>query len=69
MQMPLNISMQEVFKRICAKRGYDQKDFILKMADVKTDVPLDKTLQQVDCIEFCVLKRASGGGKDIYGLH
>lgn len=69
MQMPLNISMQEVFNRICAKRGYDQKDFILKMADVKTDVPLDKTLQQVDCIEFCVLKRASGGGKDISGLY
>lgn len=66
MQMPLNISMQEVFNRICAKRGYDQKDFILKMADVKTDVPLDKTLQQVDCIEFCVLKRSSGGAGDIF---
>ena len=60
--MPLNISMQEVFIRICAKAGYDPKNFILKMADVKTDAPLDKTLQQVDCIELCVLKRSSGGG-------
>ena len=60
--MPLDISMQEVFNRICAKTGYDQKNFILKMTDVKTDAPLDKTLQQVGCIEFCVLKRSSGGG-------
>lgn len=62
MQMPLNITMQEVFNRICSKRGYDQKDFILKMADVKTDAPLDKTLGEVESIEFCVLKRSSGGG-------
>ena len=60
--MPLNITMQEVFTRICVKRKYDPKDYILKMADTKTDVPMEKTLQQLDAIEFCVLKRSSGGG-------
>lgn len=62
MQMPLNIPMHEVFVRICQKRKYDPKDYILKMADTKTDVPLDQTLEQLKATEFCVLKRASGGG-------
>jgi hypothetical protein len=64
MQMPLNLTMQEVFDRICVKRKYDSKDYILKMPDTKTDVPMDKTLEQMECIEFCVLKRSSGGGND-----
>jgi hypothetical protein len=62
MQMPLHLTMQEVFDRICVKRKYDSKDYILKMPDTKTDVPMDKTLEQMECIEFCVLKRSSGGG-------
>ncbi|KAJ3314382.1 hypothetical protein HDV04_000344 [Boothiomyces sp. JEL0838] len=66
MQMPTDITMQEVFNRICVKRKYDPKDYILKMADTKTDVPLEKTLQQMDAIEFCVLKRSSGGAGDIF---
>ncbi|KAH6594252.1 hypothetical protein BASA50_006724 [Batrachochytrium salamandrivorans] len=66
MQMPLNIPMSEVFNRICLKRKYDPKDYVLKMADTKTDVPLEKTLAQLDAIEFCVLKRSSGGAGDIF---
>lgn len=66
MQMPTNLTMQEVFNRICSKRNYDQKLYILKMADTKTDVPLDKTLLQLDTIEFCVLKRSSGGGNNYF---
>ncbi|KAJ3323790.1 hypothetical protein HDV06_001160 [Boothiomyces sp. JEL0866] len=66
MQMPTDITMQEVFNRICVKRKYDPKDYILKMADTKTDVPMEKTLQQLDAIEFCVLKRSSGGAGDIF---
>ncbi|KAI8925474.1 stress-activated map kinase interacting protein 1-domain-containing protein [Entophlyctis helioformis] len=66
MQMPLNIPMSEVFDRICRKRKYDSKDYVLKMADVKTDVPLDKTLEQLAATEFCVLKRASGGAGDVF---
>nr|KAJ3420952.1 hypothetical protein HK105_004852 [Polyrhizophydium stewartii] len=66
MQMPLNIPMSEVFDRICRKRKYDPKDYVLKMADTKTDVPLDKTLEQLQATEFCVLKRSSGGAGDIF---
>lgn len=60
--MPLNLTMREIFDRICKKRKYDSKDYILKMADTTTDVPMDKTLKQLDANEFCVLKRSSGGG-------
>jgi hypothetical protein len=62
MQMPVNIPMSEVFVRICSKRKYDPKDYILKMADTKTDAPLEQTLEQLKATEFCVLKRSSGGG-------
>ena len=62
MHMPLHLTMREIFGRICEKRKYNPKDYILKMPDTKTDVPLDVTLQKMDCIEFCVLKRSSGGG-------
>ena len=64
MHMPLHLTMREIFGRICEKRKYNPKDYILKMPDTKTDVPLDVTLQKMDCIEFCVLKRASGGGNN-----
>ena len=57
--------MSEVFDRICLKRKYDPKDYVLKMADVKTDVPLDKTLESLKATEFCVLKRSSGGGTSV----
>jgi hypothetical protein len=58
----LHLTMREIFDLICVKRKYDSKDYILKMADTTTDVPLDKTLGSLDAIEFCVLKRSSGGG-------
>lgn len=66
MQMLLHIPMSEVFVIICNKRKYDPKDYILKMADTKTDVPLDQTLEQLNVTEFCVLKRSSGGGIYIF---
>lgn len=62
MQMPLNLLMSDVFDKICLKRKYDPKDYVLKMADVKTNVPLDKTLEALKCNEFCVLKKSTGGG-------
>ncbi len=61
LRMPLNITMQEVFDRICSKKKYDPKDYILKMPDTTTDVALEKTLLQMNCMEFCVLKRSGGG--------
>jgi len=62
-QMPSNLLMSEVFAQICQKRKYDTKDYVLKMPDTKTDVPLDKTLAELKVQEFCVLKRDRGGGK------
>ncbi|KAJ3396435.1 hypothetical protein HDU92_003057 [Lobulomyces angularis] len=55
-----------VFEKICQKRKYDIKEYILKMADAVTDAPLDKTLEQLKVQEFCVLKRDRGGLGDIY---
>jgi len=61
-QFPSNMLLRDVFKSICQKRKYDIKDYVLKMADTKTDVPLDKTLEQAKLQEICVLKRDRGGG-------
>ena len=66
MQLPLRVPMVDVFQRICLKRKYDPKDYVLKMADTKTDIPLDKTLEQLNITEFCFLKRSSGGAGDIF---
>ena len=55
--------MREVFEQICRKRKYDSRNYVLKMADTKTDVPLDRTLASLGVTEFCVLKRGGGGGK------
>ncbi|KAJ3286687.1 hypothetical protein HK104_008909 [Borealophlyctis nickersoniae] len=63
--MPTNIPMSEVFAQICQKRKYDPSKYVFKMADTKTDVPLDKTLEQLKVTEFCVLK-AGGGAGDIF---
>lgn len=60
-----NMKMEDVFQLICAKKKYSCKDYVLKMADTKTDVPVDKELAQLNCVEFCVLKRGGGAG-DIF---
>jgi len=65
-QFPSNMLLRDVFKSICQKRKYDIKDYVLKMADTKTDVPLDKTLEQAKLQEICVLKRDRGGAGDIF---
>ncbi|KAJ3191004.1 hypothetical protein HK101_008173 [Irineochytrium annulatum] len=58
--------MSEIFEAICRKRKYDPKNYVLKMADTRTDVPLDKTLEALKATEFCVLKRDRGGAGDIF---
>ncbi|ORX56646.1 SIN1-domain-containing protein [Piromyces finnis] len=65
-QFPSNMLLRDVFNSICQKRKYDIKDYVLKMADTKTDVPLDKTLEQAKLQEICVLKRDRGGAGDIF---
>jgi len=65
-QFPSNMLLRDVFKSICQKRKYNINDYVLKMADTKTDVPLDKTLEQAKLQEICVLKRDRGGAGDIF---
>ena len=54
--------MSEVFESICKKRKYDPKDYVLKMPDTKTDVPMNVTLESLGVTEICVLKKDRGGG-------
>lgn len=66
LKAPSNTLLSDVFEQICEKRKYNTADYVLKMADTKTDVPLDKTLEQLKVMEFCVLKRDRGGAGDIF---
>ena len=63
LQLPGTTTLSEVFEQVCKKRKYEPKDYVLKMVDTKTDVPLDKTLSDLKTTEFCILKRDRGGGK------
>jgi len=65
-QFPSNMLLKDVFKSICQKRKYNINDYVLKMEDTKTDVPLDKTLEQTKLQVICVLKRDRGGAGDIF---
>jgi hypothetical protein len=58
-----NALMSDIFESICKKRNYDPKQYIMKLGDTKTDVAMDKTLEQIGAIEFCILKKDRGGGK------
>jgi len=65
-QFPSNMLLRDVFKSICQKRKYNINDYVLKMADTKSNVDLDKTLEQSKLEEICVLKRDRGGAGDIF---
>ncbi|KXS09607.1 SIN1-domain-containing protein [Gonapodya prolifera JEL478] len=59
-------TLGEVFDTVCKKRKYDKRQYVFKMGDTKTDAPLDKRLEEVGAVEFCVLKRDSRGAGDIF---
>lgn len=58
--------MSEVFENICKKHKYDSNKYVMKMPDIKTDVPMDATLDSLNIAEFCILKRAGAGAGDIF---
>ncbi|KAJ3156100.1 hypothetical protein HDU86_004068 [Geranomyces michiganensis] len=66
MPVASNIPLAEIFESICRKRKYDPSKYVFKMADTQTDVPLDKTLDQLRVSELCILKRAGGGAGDVF---
>ncbi|KAJ3027785.1 UNVERIFIED_CONTAM: hypothetical protein HDU68_003124 [Siphonaria sp. JEL0065] len=45
-------TMGQVFETICAKRKYDSENYVLKMGDTKTDVALDRILEDMHALEF-----------------
>jgi len=65
-KFPSNMLLRDVFNSICQKRNYNVNDYALKMADTKSNVDLDKTLEQLKLKEICVLKRDRGGAGDIF---
>lgn len=52
--------LSEVLDICCKKRKIDSNDYTLKMADTKTDVPLDRTLESLGLEEICLLKKDRG---------
>ena len=62
LKVPSTTKLTDVFEQICEKRKYIMSDYLLKMPDTLTDVPMDKTLEELGCKEFCILKRDRGGG-------
>ncbi|ORY42750.1 hypothetical protein BCR33DRAFT_717943 [Rhizoclosmatium globosum] len=63
---PANATMAQVFETICTRRKYDMNDYVLKMGDTRTDVALDRVLEDMFPLEFCVLKKDRGGAGDIF---
>lgn len=58
--LPTDMLLSDVLVFVCRKRKIDPNDYTLKMADTKTDVPLDKTLESLGVIELCLLKKERG---------
>lgn len=56
LQMQLSMTMSEVFNAICTKKKYDPSEHVFRMADNKTDVPLQWNLETIGTSEFCVTK-------------
>jgi hypothetical protein len=60
-----DMKLKEVLEIVCKKRKVQVDDYKLKMPDTKTDVPLDKTIGQLQVNEFCLLKERGASGKII----
>ncbi|KAJ3342646.1 hypothetical protein HDU93_001626 [Gonapodya sp. JEL0774] len=59
-------TLGDVFLAVCRKRKYDEKQYVFKMSDTKTDVAKEKRIDESEEREFCVLKRDRGGAGDIF---
>ena len=60
--------LADVLQLCCKKRKIDPNDYTLKMADTKTDIPLDRTLESLGISELCLLKKSSGVSGEFRGL-
>jgi hypothetical protein len=66
--VPIHLKYKDIFSQICLKYKYDPKEFVLKLLDGRTEVPMEKTLEQIKISEFCVVKRVKSnvGGTLLY---
>lgn len=58
--LPGDMLLADVLVYCCRKRKIEPNDYTLKMADTKTDVPLDRTLESMGLTELCLLKKDRG---------
>jgi hypothetical protein len=58
--LPCDMMFSEVLKYCCKKRKIDPNDYTLKMADTKTDIPLDRTVENLGITELCLLRKDRG---------
>lgn len=60
--VPVHLKFKEIFDQLCLKYKYDPKDYVLKLIDGMVDVPLEKSLKEVDASECCIVKRGKSLG-------
>ena len=59
--VPVTMLLSDVHELVCRKRKIDPKDYVLRMPDMKTDVPLDQSLESLQGVsELCLLKKTAG---------
>lgn len=58
--LPGDMLLSDVLIYCCRKRKIEPNDYTLKMADTKTDIPLNKTLESLGIMELCLLKKDRG---------
>ena len=63
--LPRDMLLSHVLVVCCKKRKIDPNEYTLKMPDTKTDLPLDRTLENLGITELCLLKKDRGSS----GMH
>lgn len=58
--LPSDMILSDVLAFCCKKRKFNPADYTLKMADTKTDVPFDKTLESLGVKELCLARKERG---------
>jgi hypothetical protein len=65
--VPVHLKYKDIFSQICLKYKYDPKEYVLKFLEGMTDVPMEKTLEEVEAAECCIVKkpRSNVGGTQL----
>lgn len=60
--VPVHIKFKDIFQQLCLKYKYDPKEYVLKLIEGMIDIPLDKTLEELEVTECCIVKRNNSLG-------